>query len=152
MTNRLQELLDQARKNAPTSQDKEEQRRSFAYGNTKIENPRITREMVDQEVNGSIREMQIPRFARDDKSLWRTGMTNLGGDPISVGILEILGFWAVSARGQECPRYTGSSPFWTRLIPPWKSGPSGPRCGVANEAFRPGGRLPRGLKPSSLPA
>jgi hypothetical protein len=49
MTNRLQQLLDEARKNAPTSQDKEEQRRSFAYGNTKIENSRITRETVDQE-------------------------------------------------------------------------------------------------------
>jgi hypothetical protein len=49
MTNRLQQLLDEARKSAPTSQDKEEQRRSFAYGNTKIENSRITRETVDQE-------------------------------------------------------------------------------------------------------
>ncbi|HKM84964.1 MAG TPA: hypothetical protein VJW96_02075 [Terriglobales bacterium] len=49
MNNRLQELLGEARKDAPTSQDKEGQRRSFAYGNTKIENPRITREMVDQE-------------------------------------------------------------------------------------------------------
>ncbi len=47
MTNRLQELLDQARKTASTSQDKEEQRRSFVYGNTKIENSRITRETVD---------------------------------------------------------------------------------------------------------
>jgi hypothetical protein len=26
----------------------EEQRRSFAYGNTKIENERITREMIDE--------------------------------------------------------------------------------------------------------
>jgi hypothetical protein len=49
MTNRLQELLEEARKNVSTSQDKEEQRRSFAYGNTKIENSRITRETVDQE-------------------------------------------------------------------------------------------------------
>lgn len=56
MTNRLQELLDQARKNVPTSQEKEEQRRSFAYGNTKIENPRITREMVDQEAESLKKE------------------------------------------------------------------------------------------------
>jgi hypothetical protein len=49
MTNRLQELLDEARKNVSTTQEKEEQRRSFAYGNTKIENSRITRETVDQE-------------------------------------------------------------------------------------------------------
>lgn len=48
MPTRLQELLDKARKNVPTPAEKEEQRRSFAYGNTKIENPRITREMVDK--------------------------------------------------------------------------------------------------------
>jgi hypothetical protein len=48
MPTRLQELLDEARKNVQTPQEKEEQRRSFAYGNTKIENPRITREMVDK--------------------------------------------------------------------------------------------------------
>ena len=48
MPTKLQELLDQAKNAVPTQQEKEEQRRSFAYGNTKIENPRITREMVDQ--------------------------------------------------------------------------------------------------------
>jgi hypothetical protein len=51
MTDRLRELLDEARKSVPTPQEKEEQRRSFAYGNTKIENSRITREMVDQKRN-----------------------------------------------------------------------------------------------------
>ncbi|PYX27096.1 MAG: hypothetical protein DMG80_19600 [Acidobacteria bacterium] len=49
MTNRLQELLEEAKKTIQTPQEKEEQRRSFAYGNTKIENPRLTREMVDRE-------------------------------------------------------------------------------------------------------
>jgi hypothetical protein len=49
MTNRLEELLDEARKRISTPQEKEEQRRSFAYGNTKIENSRITRETVDRE-------------------------------------------------------------------------------------------------------
>jgi hypothetical protein len=49
MTNRLQQLLDEAKKTVPTAEEKEEQRRSFAYGNTKIENPRITRETVDHE-------------------------------------------------------------------------------------------------------
>jgi hypothetical protein len=48
MPTRLQELLDKARQSIPTSEEKEEQRRSFAYGNTRIENPRITREMVDK--------------------------------------------------------------------------------------------------------
>jgi hypothetical protein len=56
MTNRLQELLDEAKKNVLTSQEKEEQRRSFAYGNTKIENSRITREMVDQEAESLKKE------------------------------------------------------------------------------------------------
>jgi len=33
----------------PSPEEQEEQRRSFAYGNTKIENDRITRETVNQE-------------------------------------------------------------------------------------------------------
>lgn len=51
MPTKLQELLDAAKKVVSTPQEKEEQRRSFAYGNTKIENPRITREMVDREAD-----------------------------------------------------------------------------------------------------
>jgi hypothetical protein len=47
MTKHLQDLLEAARKVVTTPEEKEEQRRSFAYGNTKIENFRITREMVD---------------------------------------------------------------------------------------------------------
>ena len=49
MTKHLENLLEAAKKAVPTQQEKEEQRRSFAYGNTKIENPRITRETVDRE-------------------------------------------------------------------------------------------------------
>jgi hypothetical protein len=56
MTNRLQKLLDEARKSVPTSQEKEEQRRSFAYGNTNIENPRITREMIDEQAESLKKE------------------------------------------------------------------------------------------------
>ena len=52
----LQELLDEARKSVPTSQGKEEQRRSFAYGNTNIENSRIKRVMVDQEAESLKKE------------------------------------------------------------------------------------------------
>ncbi len=47
MTKHLHDLLEAARKVVPTPEEKEQQRRSFAYGNTKIENSRITREMVD---------------------------------------------------------------------------------------------------------
>jgi hypothetical protein len=49
MSGELEKLLAAAKKHALTPAEKEEQRRSFAYGNTKIENARITREMVDQE-------------------------------------------------------------------------------------------------------
>ena len=48
MTEKLKDLLDKARKVVLSPEKKEEQRRSFAYGNTKIENSRITREMVDR--------------------------------------------------------------------------------------------------------
>jgi len=34
-----------------TAEEREEQRRSFAYGNTKIENPQITRQLIDQEAD-----------------------------------------------------------------------------------------------------
>lgn len=49
MPTKLQELLEAAKNVVPTKEQNEEQRRSFAYGNTKIENPRITRKTVDQE-------------------------------------------------------------------------------------------------------
>ena len=45
----LDELIAAAKDFTPTAQEKEEQRRSFAYGNTKIENALITRETIDQE-------------------------------------------------------------------------------------------------------
>lgn len=46
MTKELQELLDAAKKIVMSPRDKEEQRRSFAFGNANIENPRVTRETV----------------------------------------------------------------------------------------------------------
>jgi hypothetical protein len=46
MTKDLQELIERARKIEMTGDQLGEQRRSFAYGNTHIENERITREMV----------------------------------------------------------------------------------------------------------
>lgn len=49
MTEELQKLLDKAKTLTSSPEQKEEQRRSFAFGNTNIENPRITREIVDQE-------------------------------------------------------------------------------------------------------
>lgn len=49
MTESLHRLLIAAKKVTPSSEENEEQRRSFAYGNTKIENAQITRETVDKE-------------------------------------------------------------------------------------------------------
>jgi len=46
---KLDELIAAAKTTEPTPQEKEEQRRSFAYGNTKIENSLITRETIDRE-------------------------------------------------------------------------------------------------------
>jgi hypothetical protein len=48
MSKELKALLEKARGVQMNRDQKEEQRRSFAYGNTKIENPRITRETVDR--------------------------------------------------------------------------------------------------------
>lgn len=58
MTNYLQELIEAARL-APFSKDERgAQRRSFAYGNTHIENERITRQMVDEQAK--LLELESP--------------------------------------------------------------------------------------------
>ena len=49
MTDALQQLIEAARHTPFPEEDREAQRRSFAYGNTHIENERITREMIDEE-------------------------------------------------------------------------------------------------------
>jgi hypothetical protein len=47
MTKDLKELVEKARKIQMTPRQQAEQRRSFAYGNTHIENSRITRELIE---------------------------------------------------------------------------------------------------------
>lgn len=49
MKDPLVRLVELAKQVQMTAAEKEEQRRSFAYGNTKIENDRITRQTIDQE-------------------------------------------------------------------------------------------------------
>jgi hypothetical protein len=44
----LEAMLHAARKRSMSRDEKEAQRRSFAYGNANIENTRVTREMVDK--------------------------------------------------------------------------------------------------------
>ncbi len=46
MTKDLEELVERAKKINMTPEQAAEQRRSFVYGNTHIENERITRDMV----------------------------------------------------------------------------------------------------------
>jgi hypothetical protein len=51
VTSKLKALIDRARHVRMTGEDREKQRRSFAFGNTKIENDLITREMVDKQAD-----------------------------------------------------------------------------------------------------
>ncbi len=44
----LNELLKRARTSEMSPEQREEQRKSFAYGNTKFENDRITRSTIDR--------------------------------------------------------------------------------------------------------
>lgn len=56
MTDALKKLLEAASKVEPTAAQREQQRRSFAYGNTHFENSRITREMIDHEAERLAKE------------------------------------------------------------------------------------------------
>ena len=49
MTRELKDLLEASKNVVVSPEQKEEQRRSFAFGNTNIENPRITRRTVNKE-------------------------------------------------------------------------------------------------------
>jgi hypothetical protein len=49
MSNHLQMLIETARTRSISADELQAQLRSFAYGNTKIENDCVTREMVDQQ-------------------------------------------------------------------------------------------------------
>ena len=44
----LRDLVERARAVTMTESEREAQRRSFAFGNTKIENDHITRETIDE--------------------------------------------------------------------------------------------------------
>ena len=57
MTSKLDQLLETAKGKKLSAEQSEEQRRSFAFGNTNIENPRVTRKTVDQEAE----ELRVER-------------------------------------------------------------------------------------------
>lgn len=51
MTPQFEALIEAAKQRTTTAQERETQRRSFAYGNTAYENADITREMIDREAD-----------------------------------------------------------------------------------------------------
>ncbi len=51
----LSQLIEMAKRASPSAEQKEEQRRSFVYGNTAFENEDVTREMVDKEASRSVK-------------------------------------------------------------------------------------------------
>jgi hypothetical protein len=58
MTDSLKKLIEAAKAARPTPEHREEQRRSFVYGNTHFENELITRELVDR---------MAEKLAKDEK-------------------------------------------------------------------------------------
>jgi hypothetical protein len=56
MTDAIRELIEAAKTAKPTPEQREEQRRSFVYGNTHLENELITREMVDREAEKLVKD------------------------------------------------------------------------------------------------
>lgn len=65
MTDALKELIEAAKKAKPTPEQREQQRRSFAYGNAAFENELITREMIDREAEKLSREGDDERENRE---------------------------------------------------------------------------------------
>ena len=65
MTNYLKDLIEAAKKARPTPEHREQQRRSFAYGNAAFENELITREMIDREAEKLSRESDEQRKDRE---------------------------------------------------------------------------------------
>ena len=63
MSKSLDVLIEAARKVSPSPQQQEEQRRSFAYGNTAFENDLITRKMIDEQAEAIDRERDQKRRA-----------------------------------------------------------------------------------------
>ena len=56
MAEKLETLIKMARAVRMSPRELERQRRSFAYGNTKIENERITRQLVDEQAEALKRQ------------------------------------------------------------------------------------------------
>lgn len=64
MTNELKDLIEAAKKARPSPEQREQQRRSFAYGNAAFENELVTRAMIDREAEKLSRESDDKRKDR----------------------------------------------------------------------------------------
>ena len=51
----IDQLIEKAKNISPDAHQKEAQRRSFAFGNARIENDRITRDMIDRAADAKAR-------------------------------------------------------------------------------------------------
>lgn len=67
MTDDLKDLIEAAKKARPSPEHREQQRRSFAYGNAAFENELITREMIDREAEKLSRESDEQRKDREKR-------------------------------------------------------------------------------------
>jgi hypothetical protein len=65
MTDDLKGLIEAAKKARLSPAQREQQRRSFAYGNAAFENELITREMIDREAEKLSREGDEQRKDRE---------------------------------------------------------------------------------------
>ncbi len=61
MPHALEALLEVVKRITPSAEQREQQRRSFAYGNTAFENNLITREMINREADRLDREKNVER-------------------------------------------------------------------------------------------
>jgi len=57
----IDDMLKVVKEITPSIKQSEEQRRSFAYGNTAFENDLITREMVDEQADCLEKEKHVER-------------------------------------------------------------------------------------------
>lgn len=64
MERSISELIEVAKTIMVDAAHREEQRRSFVFGNTAIENPSITRELVDRIADEMARAARRPKKAR----------------------------------------------------------------------------------------
>lgn len=66
MNEDLKALIEVAKRVTPSAEHREEQRRSFAFGNAAFENDLITRDMIDQQAAKLDQDTTYDRASRDE--------------------------------------------------------------------------------------